>query len=562
MKRYLLTLCLVLTGLAAKAQIVFNAESVTKISYLVSYNGNTDTSQNPIWVLADKNQVLISSRDQLNGKSKYPREMTLVQPAPKIYAQYAFLSDGSCIFTSDSTGIAKQEFELLNDTKVILGYTCRKAKTVINSNTIELWYTKDAGINAAPGVLGQGLGLVLEQVRNGSFVVTATEISKEKIKLPGYITDSNPIKYNKIDYTDLIWKSRFTTIPLFEDQQIHFSDEFTPREGIMRFANGTIVVRKVKFPVIGASSQIFLDLNERSTGDAYDRTGTVFIIPQNKKHSFLDGLQQGAAALPVYDNGNGKKYQGVVSTADYSPAVELMRFFTPFGINHFNDRVTLKGKTWQTSVPYRQEITDYASLLSDREVYVGVFIGNYDKGGHTISANITIHNDEDISHPLKKVVPLFNTLNIMEMAGQEYATMFSSPEGLKLEFSLDKSLKNAVLRYTTTGHGGWENGDEFVQKKNTILLDGKLVFDLIPWREDCGSYRLANPVSGNFPNGLSSSDYSRSNWCPGTVTNPYIISLGDLSAGNHTIQVKIPMGAPEGSSFSAWNVSGVIVGEE
>jgi hypothetical protein len=146
------------------------------------------------------------------------------------------------------------------------------------------------------------------------------------------------------------------------------------------------------------------------------------------------------------------------------------------------------------------------------------------------------------------------------MAGQEYGTMFNHEKGLEVTFTLTQDLRGARLRYLTTGHGGWENGDEFVPKKNTLVLDGKEVFSIVPWREDCGSYRLFNPASGNFPNGLSSSDYSRSNWCPGMVTYPYYIDLGDLKAGTHTLQVKIPQGAPEGTSFSAWNVSGVLLG--
>ncbi|MNK01461.1 hypothetical protein D3C87_192610 [compost metagenome] len=99
-------------------------------------------------------------------------------------------------------------------------------------------------------------------------------------------------------------------------------------------------------------------------------------------------------------------------------------------------------------------------------------------------------------------------------------------------------------------------------KKNTIILDGKEIFAFIPWRQDCGSYRLFNPASGNFENGLSSSDYSRSNWCPGTITNPEFIDLGDLKAGKHNITIRIPQGDPEGGSFSAWNVSGLLLGNE
>jgi hypothetical protein len=122
-------------------------------------------------------------------------------------------------------------------------------------------------------------------------------------------------------------------------------------------------------------------------------------------------------------------------------------------------------------------------------------------------------------------------------------------------------MKKARLRYITTGHGGWENGDEFVPKKNSVSLDGTEVFSFIPWRQDCGSYRLSNPASGNFENGLSSSDYSRSNWCPGTVTNPIFIELGAIQQGEHTLQIQIPQGPNEGTSFSSWNVSGVLIGE-
>ena len=263
--------------------------------------------------------------------------------------------------------------------------------------------------------------------------------------------------------------------------------------------------------------------------------------------------------MPVYENGNGKKYYGVVATPDFSPALELMRFFTPFGIGQYN-YLKLKDKDWHNDVFYRQDITAFSQQLDGKDVYIGVFIGNYDKGGHIIDLNITIHDGGEASRIPTKVIPLFNTLNIMEMAGQDYGTMFDSDNGLIVNFELTDTVRNTSLRYITTGHGGWGNGDEFVPKVNTIEVDGKEVWKTIPWKEDCGSYRLYNPASGNFGDGLSSSDFSRSNWCPGTVTNPFLIPLGDILPGKHTLKVKIPQGTPEGSSFSSWNVSGVLTG--
>ncbi|MEC4004783.1 PNGase F N-terminal domain-containing protein [Flavobacterium sp. SUN052] len=526
-----------------------------KITYLKSSNGKLIENQDAILVFSNEKQSLISSEAIINEKSEFPFEQTIITNLN--YLQVANLSKIKTIATKDSTSIGKQSFELQSETKKIVGYNCKKAKIIINSNTIEIWYTNDLKVKGAPTVLGQNLGLVLEMNRNGNFVITATKVERIK-QFPILKVDENKT-LDVLTYRDLLWKSRFTSISIFKDEVINFSDASKSNDSILRFANGTIILKKIKIPAIAKGSQVFIDVTEQSNGDAYDRTGSVFMIPMDKKMSFLDGLQNGVKTLPIYDNGNGKQYQGIVSTENYSPLIELMRFFTPFGIKQYNT-IQLKDKIWEERVSYRQDISELTSALNNQEVYIGTFIGNYDKGGHKVSVNITIHPEEEIVAKAAFAIPLFNSTNVMEMAGQEYGTLFNSDKGLLVTFTLNSDLKNAKLRYITTGHGGWENGDEFVPKKNTIYLDEKEVFHFTPWREDCGSYRLYNPASGNFPNGLSSSDYSRSNWCPGMVTNPTYIDLGDLKAGIHTIQVKILQGANEGTSFSSWNVSGVLIG--
>lgn len=531
-----------------------------KITYTRTSNGTLVENQDPTIVYSNEVLTRVISKSIDENKIIYPSEFFNLDRKSNTIFQIAYLNSMNTIVTKDSISIGKQTFELIDETKKILGYTCKKAKTIINSNTIELWYTNDLKVKGAPSLLGQNLGLVLETIRNGNFIVSATKIEPLK-KFP--IIPKNETSEKTVDlltYKDLVWKSRFITIPIFKDEVINFSDASISNDSILRFANGTVILRKVKIPAITKGSHFFVDVTEQSNGDAYDRTGSVFMITMDKKVSFLDGLKSGVKTLPVYENGNGKQYQGVVSTDDYSSLIELMRFFTPFGIKHYNS-LQLKDKIWEEKVSYRQDISELTAVLNNKEVYIGTFIGNYDNGGHKVSVNLTIHPEENGVSKASNVVPLFNTTNVMEMAGQEYGTMFNSDKGLVVNFKLDKDLKNAKLRYITTGHGGWENGDEFVPKKNTLYLDEKEVFHFTPWREDCGSYRLYNPASGNFSNGLSSSDYSRSNWCPGMVTNPVYIDLGDLKTGNHTLQVKIPQGANEGTSFSAWNVSGVLIGE-
>lgn len=531
-----------------------------KIAYKTSFEGKINENQDPIVVFANKTENYILSEAILNKKKSFPYEVVKNNIVDFKTTYYGLLSNDK-IAASDTDKLQKSHtYENKNETKKILGYTCKKAVTSVNSNTIEIWYTTDLGVFGSPNMIGQNLGLVLEVVRNGSTSTKAYEIKKEKKWDFSKVINTEKANFtDPLTYKDEIWKSKFVTLKVFDHQTINFSGESKSDEEIKRFANGTIILKKIKFPAIAPGSQIFVQLNEQSKGDAYDRTGTVFAIPEDRKLSFLDALEKGIKNLPAYENGNGKSYYGVSISPDYLPTIELMRFFTPFGVKQFN-HIQLKNKNWEEQVQYRQDISELAPSLSNKELWIGTFIGNYDKGGHQVDLEITLHQNDSEVFRNNFNLPLFNTLNIMEMAGQDYATMFNKEKGLEVEFELKEDVDQALLRFITTGHGGWGNGDEFLPKANTISLDGKVIQSFIPWRSECGSYRLYNPASGNFNNGLSSSDLSRSNWCPGTVTNPNYIPLGNLKAGKHLIKLQIPQGENEGSSFSSWNVSGILLG--
>ncbi len=556
MKKNILFVSILCLSLSSYAQKLTNYV----IQYNQSFNGNTPVNQNAVLVYANANETYVSSEKDIKGQLAAPYERVLVErSAGNALLKIAKLKDGSLILTRDSLALSKQKFTPTSEAKTILGYPCKKVETSINSNKIEIWYTEKLAVKGAPSELGQDIGLVLEVIRNGNTRTFATKVEKvnaipEQLKLKG-----SEQRYDELSYKDLIWRNRFIQLRVFQKERIRFSDD-VKSDSILRFANGTVIVKKVRIPRIKSSDNVFVQLVEQSKGDAYDRTGSVFIIPSNKAQSFLDGMKNGMSTLPKYENGNGKNYQGVVRTADFEPIVELMRFFTPFGVKQFN-YLQLKDKVWQDSVLYRQDISELAGMLSEQEVYVGAFIGNYDKNGHEVSVELTIHPGFDAGSDgsLKKTMSLFTTTNVMEMGGQEYGSMFDKEKGLTLSFRLDQDAKNVQLRYITTGHGGWGNGDEFVPKENRLFLNDDLLFKYTPWRNDCGSYRLSNPASGNFATGLSSSDLSRSNWCPGTVTPPIYIDMGDLKAGDYKLQVQIPQGAPEGTSFSSWNVTGTLL---
>jgi GLPGLI family protein len=500
------------------------------------------------------------------GRDPEKREGQFIDYSNNVTWQILTLKDGSR-YTMKTPFSKYEKAAVTEDTSTILGYKCQKANVTIRSNTIEIWFTTDLPLKGSPSLgIAPGPGLILKTIRNGNFETYATKIELKKVadslvKLPediGSVVDEATYRRKEID-------NRFTAIPVFRQQQINFTDSIiNPADNLenvtYRYAGGTLVLKKVTLPETENYS-VFASLTQFSNGDAYDRTGSVFVIPTDREISFLNGLRNGKNELPVYKDKQGKEYQGVAETAKYLPVMELMRFFTPFGVRAFNERSKIEGYHWADSVDYKQEITDLLPRLTG-EVWIGVFIGNYDKGGHTVNLTLDYYpkQQQPVSEKTNWVEPIFNTLNIMEMAGQEYPTMFDN-DSLTVTVDVPEGLDKLTLRYITTGHGGWGNGDEFNQKLNEIFMDGKKIFSFIPWRTDCATYRMSNPSSGNFGNGLSSSDLSRSNWCPGTTTNPVYIPINNLAPGKHTFKIAIPLGRREGNSFSAWNISGCLIGE-
>ncbi len=464
-------------------------------------------------------------------------------------------------------------------------YTCS-----INSNTMVFDMDEKAPVNVNPlPHYGLKKGVLRSFTRNGQLRL---KLVKAERSCCGTF-ELDPFKgARRVTPRELdrIMKERLVvTTRIFDHEQICWgkqndhiegdrngwpSSYMVPMDTVLHYAGGTVILKRVQLPALPPHYQHFIEVHQQSNGDAYDRTGSIFFIQTEGpvSHNFFDGVNWHPDSLPTIVGRDGQRYQGIVSNENYWAPVEVMRFFTPFGVGKFNERMNDYGIDWRDEAYYRQEITDVYRYGGD--VIIGAWIGNYDAGGHLLTVDIksypneyTIPKRDELSgwDPYRQVRPLFNTCNVLEMAGQNYGKLFGT-DSLTVSFRIlprlfnGNTLKSARLRYISTGHGGWDGGDEFIPKTNTILIDGKPAFSHTPWRQDCGCYRDLNPVSGNFWNGLSSSDYSRSGWCPGTATQPVYFDLSPWADGKeHTLTVAIPQGKPVEGMFSHWAVSGALI---
>lgn len=536
-----------------------NSSKTYKIEYKLIRSGKISDNGNYSFVYKDGIAFLSSEDDKIKSFIDYIKKqnVNIITYENQLFKK---------VKPFDS--LLQPNFE--NKTEDILGYKCNYASFSYFSNKIEVWFTNETETKGSPysNYLPNDNSLVMKVLVNGSSGIIADTIyTIEDVKLSFPETEAKQI--NDAEFEEMKILSRYRSLMVFDNENINFDP--TIKKGnasdtltniTYHFSKGSIIMKKVVLPEeVDNEWGVFAKLSCKSNGDAYDRTGSVFMINTNKdKNNILSALRDSIDQVPVFTDNTGKKYQGIKAKNNYEPPLELMRFFTTFGVNHFNKLREINNYPWGEVSVYKQDISAVMPRNTDT-LWIGVFIGNYDKGGHIVSLELDFYPSyRENDSTLKYVKPLFNTVNIMEMSGQNYGRFFNN-DTLKVEFEIPENLQNPQLLYTSTGHGGWGNGDEFTQTLNEIFVDGEPVFSIIPWRTDCATYRMLNPASGNFSNGMSSSDLSRSNWCPGTLTPPYVINLNNISPGKHKLEVVIQQGPDQGNSFNHWSVSGILVGD-
>ncbi len=577
MRKCFSALVLLLLPMMVGAQNVKIPKDANKFTYWqIEYGERNDTTVITVERNPDGSIVILTPKPEGKLIPGYCQTVTSADYAADSITVTAYYDDSAYYYR---TGFSRSDLEWRHDGN--------RHTTSVNSNTLVFEMDEKAPVNVNPmPYYGLNKGVLRTFTRNGQLRLKLAKAEKVRHTLweTSRIWPTRRVSPRELDR---IMKERLVvTTRIFDHVQLHWGaqnahvSDSIPFDTVLHYAGGTLALKRLHLPVLPEHYQHFLELHQRSNGDAYDRTGSVFVIPgfnNNLEPTFFDGINGHPDSLPVFIDRNGERYQGIrsgishlkkyrISSFVYDPPVELMRFFTPFGVGHFNERMANYGIDWADETYYRQEVSDLAPLLQG-DVLIGVWIGNYDAGGHIVSLDLKSYpNDYTVPDSCGKkhyIRALFNTCNVLEMAGQNYGKLFAT-DSLSTWGGvwIPKNAKRVLLRYISTGHGGWDEGDEFVPKQNTILIDGKVAFTHTPWRQDCGCYRDLNPVSGNFWNGLSSSDFSRSGWCPGTATQPVYFDLSPWADGKeHTLTVAIPQGKPVEGMFSHWAVSGTLIVE-
>ena len=330
-------------------------------------------------------------------------------------------------------------------------------------------------------------------------------------------------------------------IDVFTNQKINFDSELVMSSSDFLIRDtGRLIFKKLSIPEFNrkVSVEIFAEL--ASDGDPWDKSGSVFLL-----HTHPDSLN--------------------------ITSLELLRFITPFGVGHFSDNEKLDEfrpvyvPRWEESISWNEDISHLSNAFYD-EIWIGVWIDTWSKEGWLIDVSLSFIESPffmDKKNKSKiKVLANTHNYNLNHNGSFDF-----SNEDLKINFNIPNDISNANLYFITTGHGAHSEGDEFNQRDNIIKVDDEIKLNYPAWRDDCASFRRFNPSSGvwfeettfkgeTIKERIASSDYSRSNWCPGSSVKPVKIHLGDLEEGNHIFSYQIPNAQPTTDKFwNHWNVS-------
>lgn len=225
------------------------------------------------------------------------------------------------------------------------------------------------------------------------------------------------------------------------------------------------------------------------------------------------------------------------------PAIEVVHAATPFG----------------GPLHIEQDVSDIVNALKGSTRTFEAYISTYSDASGKVSGsnggwNVSMRLELDSSSPPSNVIAV---VPIFRGAITEGATDHAFP------FLLPPGTKSARIEYVTSGHGLGTVSDaaciggaeEFCKRTHSITIDDGPSAPKSAWRDDCDelctmtaggpggrSYCAENPCGA--PQSVRA---PRANWCPGSVTKPWVFEQ-PLGPGAHTLTVRVDeIAAPKGA---------------
>ncbi|WP_051259626.1 peptide-N-glycosidase F-related protein [Epilithonimonas tenax] len=324
----------------------------------------------------------------------------------------------------------------------------------------------------------------------------------------------------------------FNDVPFYSMYHYLGAGETMPAEAYSQIPAGAIRLHAYEQDIISRKltdaeiatigSSVTMNITLKAACDNYDRIAGVNLV-----------LVPKGSASYTFNQANIKR-------------IELGRFITPF----MNKNATIKEVPYSFKVDHISNIPHDFSLSSLYDFWIEFRADGYSAAANTQVAGCADRTDvfrgnlefvtSGTATPAQNFfLPIsyrdnLNNYNATDVVGQTTRIV---------TFILDQPVENVILHLTSSNHGSNSAGEEYVRRVHYVYLDNQLVHEYEPGGKNCEAYRpyntQSNGIYGTAPKTLRAW-ISWNNWCPGDAIPNREVSLGNLSAGTHTIKLDVP----------------------
>lgn len=235
--------------------------------------------------------------------------------------------------------------------------------------------------------------------------------------------------------------------------------------------------------------------------------------------------------------------------------LEIGRFITPFMNKNYEP----------TSVPYNFDIKHVSSILRDSrlraeydiwvefELFGIPYAANTQVRGcadrqDVFTGTLTFITDTEPAPQIDNHVLVPIVMKKPEYQGgnfNNYGEGCTDTPGRTVKtwtFTLPEDVADGHIMLVTSNHGANAGGEEYNRREHRVSFDGHLTLIYTPGRTSCEPFRQYNTQGNGIYGWNPKSDeewQSFSNWCPGDIIDNRVIETGPLSAGEHSVKIRV-----------------------
>ena len=216
-------------------------------------------------------------------------------------------------------------------------------------------------------------------------------------------------------------------------------------DGTYRLDAGRILLKPIVVPSHARRCDVRLEVTFTSTGDPWDKSGTLFALADEAGRDYLERMLEG-------DDADTTRFAGIVREGDRLPALEWMRFITPFGVGHFSHTERANAyrpaavAAWADSVSWQADLSSLQPWMAAADtLWLGAYIDTWTAEGYALSARLNME-ESDLPcdwAPSHAILPLFNTT---KLAHDQRPFTQLPDSALHVSFELEHPGRAATLR--------------------------------------------------------------------------------------------------------------------